>query len=147
MDRAFDADIVVFRLGENVASQNKPYFKETMKRFIEYICPHGTVIYTTCFWNNPIVDEAIKCVAVERGELCIDGCFSNNKDNMALGQFNHRAAIWVSIIEHNASMGYTICEDKRVAKNIVVMFTPPLQSPPAQGKYPRRVNCCTTGVL
>jgi len=89
-DRAFDADIVVFRLGENVASQNKPYFKETMKRFIEYICPHGTVIYTTCFWNNPIVDEAIKCVAVERGELCIDGCFSNNKDNMALGQFNHR---------------------------------------------------------
>ena len=47
------------------------------------------MIYTTCFWKNPVVDEAINSVAIERGEVCIDGNFSKEEKNMALGQFAH----------------------------------------------------------
>ena len=88
-DREFQADIVVFRLGENVAEADRPYFKEPLKQFIEYICPTGKVVYTTCFWENPIIDQAIQAVALERGEICINGCFSKEEKNMALGQFAH----------------------------------------------------------
>lgn len=88
-DREFKADIVVFRLGENVPDCNKPYFEREMKKFVAYICPNGKVIYTTCFWENPVIDEAIKKVATERGEVCVDGNFSKEEKNMALGQYAH----------------------------------------------------------
>jgi hypothetical protein len=28
-------------------------------------------------------------VAAERGEICVDGCFSKDEKNMAIGQFEH----------------------------------------------------------
>ncbi len=89
-DRAFNADIVVFRLGENIAKDNKPFFKDGMKNFVEHICPNGKVLFTTCFWKNPIIDEAIEEVARERGEICIDCGFSKDEKNMAIGEFEHR---------------------------------------------------------
>jgi alpha-galactosidase len=89
-DRDFDADIVIFRLGENVAKDDRPFFKEGAEKFITHICPNGKVIFTTCFWDNPIVDNAIKAIAADRGEPCIDCCFSKDKKNMALGQFEHK---------------------------------------------------------
>lgn len=88
-DRNFNADIVIFRLGENVPDCNKPYFERKMQEFIEYICPSGKVLYTTCFWENPIVDQAIQKVAESRGEIYLNGCFSKDEKNMALGQFMH----------------------------------------------------------
>lgn len=88
-DRDFQADIVVFRLGENVAAVDRPYFKEAMPKFIEHICPVGKVFYTTCFWENPIIDDAIKTVASERGEIWVDACFSKDESNMALGLYEH----------------------------------------------------------
>ena len=90
-ERAFGADIVVFRLGENVTDADKPYFKEALKTFIAHICPSaGKTIYTTCFWKNDIIDEAIEAVAKERGELCLDGYFAKDDANMALNEFEHR---------------------------------------------------------
>lgn len=88
-DRNFDADILIFRLGENVPGCNKPYFREKMQSFIEYVCPNGKVIFTTCFWANEIVDDAIRDIAACRDEICIDTCFSSDEENMALGQFEH----------------------------------------------------------
>ena len=88
-ERAWNADIVVFRLGENVPKDNKIYFKEAMKKFVEHICPTGKIVYTTCFWKNEIVDKATMEIAKERGEVCVDGYFSANEENMALGQFEH----------------------------------------------------------
>ena len=88
-ERAFAADIVIFRLGENVDAADRSRFKEPLQKFIEHICPNGKVIYTTCFWENPIIDKAIQEVAAERGEICVDGCFSKDEKNMALGQFEH----------------------------------------------------------
>ena len=90
-EKAFHADIVVFRLGENVTIEDKPFFKEALKKFIAHICPApGRTVYTTCFWKNEIIDEAIEEVAQERVEICIDGFFANDETNMALGQFEHR---------------------------------------------------------
>ena len=89
-EREFNADIVVFRLGENVPDGNKPCFKREMQKLLAHICPSGKAIYTTCFWENPVVDEAISSVAAERGEVCIDGSFSKCEKNMALGQFEHK---------------------------------------------------------
>lgn len=89
-EKAFHADIVVFRLGENVAQEDKPYFKEALKKFIAHICPtSGRTVYTTCFWKNDIVDQAIEEVAKERDEVCLDGFLAKDETNMALGQFEH----------------------------------------------------------
>ena len=89
-DRAFNADIVVFRLGENVAKDNKPFFQNGMRKFVEHICPNGTVLFTTCFWENPIIDDAIEQIANERGEICIDCGFSVDEATMAIGEFEHK---------------------------------------------------------
>lgn len=88
-DREFNADIMVFRLGENVPECNQPYFQEKMRDFVAYMCPNGKIVYTTCFWWNPAIDEAIRAIAKERNELCIDGSFSAEEKNMAIGQFAH----------------------------------------------------------
>ena len=89
-DRDFYADFVVFRLGENVLEKDAPYFQAGIKKLIEHISPNGTVVYTTCFWGNPIIDDAIKNVAKQRKEIWIDGCFSKEEKNMALGKFAHK---------------------------------------------------------
>lgn len=89
-ERDFRADIVIFRLGENVLPEGKPHFKSALEKFIAHICPKtGKTIYTTCFWKNDVVDEAIRSVAEERGEICLDGCLSKDETNMALGEFAH----------------------------------------------------------
>lgn len=88
-DRDFNADIMIFRLGENVSQENAPYFENTIKQFIDFVCPNGKVVFTTCFWESPIVDNAIINIAKERGEPWIDCCFSKDEKNMALGQFEH----------------------------------------------------------
>ena len=59
-ERAFDADIVIFRLGENVSEENFPYFKDALRDFISYICPNGKTVFSTCFWQNPFLDNAIQ---------------------------------------------------------------------------------------
>lgn len=89
-ERDFQADVVIFRLGENVAAEDKQYFRGALEKFIAHICPtSGKTLYTTCFWANDVVDGAIEAVAEKRGETCLDGCLSNDKTNMALGQFEH----------------------------------------------------------
>ena len=88
-ERAFNPDIVVFRLGENVLEEDKPYFKDALRKFIAQICPNGKTVFTTCFWKNDIVDQAIEEIAQERGEVCLDGWLSKDESNMAIGQFEH----------------------------------------------------------
>lgn len=88
-ERDFDADVVVFRLGENVPKDDKHLFEDGLRKFIAHVCPHSKVLFTTCFWENPTVDDAIVKVAAERNEICVDGCFSKDEKNMAIGQFEH----------------------------------------------------------
>lgn len=89
-DRNFEADVVVFRLGENILIEDKPFFREGLEKFIQFIAPKtAKVIFTTCFWENEIVDDAIKSYAKDIGAVCVDCCFSKDEKNMAIGQFEH----------------------------------------------------------
>ena len=89
-ERAFDADVVVFRLGENVPLAQAPIFKDALRAFVKHICPRGKVLYTTCFWVNPTLDPIIKEVADERGEKWVNCGFSGDPKMKALGQFAHQ---------------------------------------------------------
>ena len=88
-ERAFDADIVVFRLGENVPVKNKPYFQAATEKFVSHVCPSGKTIFTTCWWANEIIDDAIKAVAEKRGEVCLNCTFAPDVKMRAFGLFAH----------------------------------------------------------
>ena len=88
-ERAFDADIVIYRLGENVKKDTKYAFREKLEAFIEHIAPRGKVIFTTCFWKNEIVDDSIRDLAAKRGEVCVD-IVCTAEDQMALEPFAHK---------------------------------------------------------
>ncbi len=89
-EKDFCPNIVVLRLGENVLPDDKPYFKDGLRKFMNYICSDKTrVLFTTCFWQNEIIDNAIKEIASERGEVCLDGYLAYDESNMALGLFEH----------------------------------------------------------
>ena len=86
----FNADIVIYRLGENVPNEMKPDFPGALREFIEYICPKGSrVIFTSCFWKNPLIDTAIRELASTRGESYVDSCCPDDS-MMALGLFEHK---------------------------------------------------------
>ena len=88
-DRNFHADIVIFRLGENVLCEEYPLFKEHFIRYIEHICPEGsTCLFTTCFWKCEL-DEIIKEYAGVRGDICVELGYEDEKE-MALGLYEHR---------------------------------------------------------
>ena len=88
-ERAFGADIVIYRLGENVKKEAKPYFAEKLKPFAEYIASRGKVIFTSCFWKNEIVDEAIRALAAARGEQCVE-ITCEGEHQTAMGLFAHK---------------------------------------------------------
>lgn len=88
-ERAFGADIVVFRLGENVGKKDFPALKDAALTLVDYVAPVGAfVIFTTGFWKNAERDEALRCAAETRGSPCVDIACTND-DMMALGLFTH----------------------------------------------------------
>lgn len=89
-ERAFCADIVIFRLGENVLNETLPSFQAAAKAFIEYLTPeNGRAIFTTGFWNKPARDDLLRELARERGETCVElACTDDGL--MALGKFEHK---------------------------------------------------------
>ena len=88
-EREFDADIVVFRLGENVRTQDNLAWRNAVETFSSHICPTGKILFVTCFWENPFIDDEVKAVAEKRGDVCLDGYLSYDENNMALGKFAH----------------------------------------------------------
>ena len=89
-ERDFSADFVIFRLGENVPKDAKEQFGEHLVKLIDYLCPtQGRVLFTTCLWENPIVDQAIVAFAKTRKEPCIDLRYTD-ESMMALGKFEHK---------------------------------------------------------
>ena len=88
-EKAFQADIVVFRLGENVVKENFPYLKEATKEFLAYLTPpNASVLLTSGFWKNEERDRAIMEAALEMGYPCIDIAHTDDS-MMALGKFAH----------------------------------------------------------
>ena len=65
-DRDFNADLIIFRLGDNVPAENAPYFQEAIKQFMVYLnAQPGKVIFTSCFWDRPELNNPICNVAKE----------------------------------------------------------------------------------
>ena len=88
-EKAFCADIVVFRLGENVTKDDQPYLKEAAKAFISYVTSEGaSVIVTTNFWKSAEKDRALKEAAAELGYPCVDIAWTD-ESQMAIGKFEH----------------------------------------------------------
>ena len=87
--RDFAADFVVYRLGENVKKEMKPRFREKLEALIDYICPTGKVVFTSCFWKNAIVDDAILDLAKKRGEVCVS-ITCEDEAQTAIGLFAHK---------------------------------------------------------
>lgn len=88
-ERDFHADLVVFRLGENVVAEDEPFFRDATKAFMDYICPETSrAILTTCFWKSNGKDNAIRAVAKERGDACAEIGWTEEA-HLALGQYKH----------------------------------------------------------
>ena len=88
-EKDFGADVVVFRLGEKVVSENFPYLKDAIKEFLAFLTPsHASVLMTTCFWKNEERDRAITDAASEMGYPCVDIAHTDDS-MMALGKFAH----------------------------------------------------------
>ncbi len=90
--RAFGADIVIFRLAENIGGNiDRAFFREKLEEFLDYINPRGgKVILTTPFWANPTVEEEIRDLAQVRGYALADLVPLGARDDMkAYGLFTH----------------------------------------------------------
>ena len=88
---SFNADVLVFRLGENVSSENVPYFYDALKKFVKHIVSDGCkIIFTTCFWRNNGIDSAIRAFACEIGAPCVElGDLGDDSAMKATGLFSH----------------------------------------------------------
>ena len=95
-DREFEADILLFRLGENIQAEyiEKP-IDETelftkMKELVEFVIPQGKAVYSTCFWETKWSDACIRKLAAERKESVVElGTLSLDPAMKALNDFEH----------------------------------------------------------
>jgi hypothetical protein len=110
-EKEFGADIIIFRLGENVKRTDWPVFCEAAKNLIDYVNSKcGKVLITTCFWRNEILDEAIKELADANDFTLVDiGCKDDSL--MALGLFEHKG-----VAAHPGDEGMEFIANKIFAK-------------------------------
>ena len=106
-DKDFGADVIIFRLGENVLPENAPYLKDATVKFINYLKKDGTrLIFTTCFWEHPEKDAALKEAAAEFGAPVAD-ILCTDDSMMALGLFEHEG-----VAGHPGDKGMEMIADK-----------------------------------
>ena len=88
-DRDFGADLIIFRLGDNVAEENAPYFQDALNAFMTYLgAKPGKVIFSTCWWDRPELDEPIRQVAKDMGCPCAETLCAD-PSMKAYGKFQH----------------------------------------------------------
>ena len=104
-ERAFDPDILIFRLGENVPKDADPaQYASALEAFVQYVCPNGKVIFTTTVWQSESRSAPIRALAKKRNEPCIELSEIGTRDDlMAIGKFEHRG---VSIHPGDKGMRY-----------------------------------------
>lgn len=95
-EQEFDADIIVFMLGENCHSlvqdaASQAIFYNKLNELIDYFLSEGKqFILTTCVWENALVDATIEQIATERNLPIVDlNCVGADSSNLAVGQFAH----------------------------------------------------------
>ncbi|AGA77399.1 SGNH/GDSL hydrolase family protein [Echinicola vietnamensis] len=90
--KAFDPELVIVRLGENVKTdQVKEHnFGEALIHFVDYLKKDeaSKVVVTTTFWVNPVMNAQLKWAAEREGWTLIDIThLSEHDQNMALGEY------------------------------------------------------------
>lgn len=72
--RRFGAELIVFRLGENISTGiDREFFRRSLSEFIGYLNPgDGKVVYTTSFWKNPTVSGVVREAAEESGGAAVE---------------------------------------------------------------------------
>lgn len=91
--RAFAADVIVIRIGENMPKGSAPACKPQFCEMIEYFkaAPNAKVVVTDSFWRNDDRDEMIRELAQEQGyTFCHITDLETDPSTMALGLFEHR---------------------------------------------------------
>lgn len=91
---AFDPDIIILRLAENVARDNfaEHPFAPCYAELLDFLNParRAQVIVTTAFWPAADVDDAIRLVARQRGYPIVElGELGLQENMMAVGLFEH----------------------------------------------------------
>ena len=108
-EKAFGANIVIFRLCENVCKEDFADLKEATKAFVSYVAPEGaTVVITSSFWKNPKLDSALKDASEDLGGIFVNIGYTDDS-MMAIGKFEHHG---VSIHPGDEGM-------EMIAKNIL----------------------------
>ena len=101
-DREFNADVLLFRLGENVRDSTN--FRQHLSEFVDYVCPRGKAVFTTTVWEKDTIVNAIASVAEERGAPLIElRDIGRDEKYMAIGQYEHKG---VSIHPSDAGMKF-----------------------------------------
>lgn len=88
-EKAFHADIVILRLGENVNTSDLSALQSAAETLMDHITPAGAFsLITTSFWKNAERDRVLIAAAKGCGCPCVDiGC--TDEKMMALGKFSH----------------------------------------------------------
>ena len=92
--REYGADILVFRIGENVLGEHmKEYdLPSAFERLMDFLNPSGKaqIIVTDMFWPNPEKDECAKRAAEAKGARFVSINHLGTMDEMkAVGLFGH----------------------------------------------------------
>ena len=91
----FQADIVIFRLSENVRTTNEAEqvaFKAAYEKTVRFLSRKDgktQLIFSTGFWNNPKVDAVIRSVAKAHDAPCVELGDLDNDTYKATGLFEH----------------------------------------------------------
>ena len=93
--KKFQADIVIFRLSENVQTANEAEqaaFKASFEKTVRFLNNEGKakLIFSTGFWHNPNADAVIREVAKTYGAPCVElGDLGEQDKYKAIGLFKH----------------------------------------------------------
>ena len=106
-DRDFRADIIVYRLGENVKGEDYELYEDSVKNLLKYLSSDGCkTIFTTCFWANKELDSISEKISDELGCRLVNIGYTDEK-MMALGLFEH-----AGVSGHPSDLGMEMIADK-----------------------------------
>ena len=95
-DKNFNADFLLFRLGENIQAEyiGKPIDENElfnkMEELVEFLIPNGKAVYSTCFWGTDWSDNCIRKLAKKRNESVVEiGALSLDVTMKAFDDFEH----------------------------------------------------------
>ena len=113
--RDFNADTVIFRLGENIKKDcfDKFPLKKYLEKFSDYFTERAkTVIVTDTFWEHGYICGCLKTLAKEKGYIFVSISDLGYKDeNKAIGLFEH-----AGVAGHPGDLGMQRIAERLIAK-------------------------------